>query len=600
MKSIEMIISNYLLFLSGLIIIISVLLISSIYYRYLKKSHKNIDTLRRIGANSSNIYEIMFYQSILMNSIGCIIGFLLAFACNKPFIEWFGKKGEWIDQEVTFHYVISILIVIIIFGFMQLFMLHFLKKIIRKLPNMAEEEIESKETKHDRIVLDNSRAKKKKLSGKMLFLLVTIGYYCFNVIQNLRYQDVFLSMLFCLFLFFILFYLFSKKIIQEILKGIGKLCNKLGYVYSYIAQKLIFSQMKENIYIILTIMFLIVFSFVGNNFFRMIDSNGKAYNKNKYLKEILIESDGLSYEAGQKLEKSLEGKHIKPLAFYYYPDILFYYNGDVLSTRVEGTSFDKLLEDKIIKKKISKDEAIISSDFAQRYDIKIGDMINLMSYKNLERDSNGNLKFSNYSDNHTYQYKVADISNIGTIKILIDIRANIIDQVKEKLFDRIYLAEDVSIDKYELDKALTELSYQYGTKWSSYQEVLKRDEKIAKEETQLLSICIHTLFIFICFGMLNTLNNILLSRRKEYRVLRQLGVRRGNIVKIMVIQILTFCCIGIILGVLFGCFVISTINFSDLRSFRIQLSLKEILILISILLLFMLGTIPTMKKIISE
>ncbi|ABX42701.1 FtsX-like permease family protein [Lachnoclostridium phytofermentans] len=102
MRSIEMVISNYLLFLSGLIIIISILLISSIYYRYLKKSHKNIDTLRMIGANSSNIYEIMFYQSILMNSIGCILGFLLAFVCNKTFIEWFGKKGEWIEQEVTF------------------------------------------------------------------------------------------------------------------------------------------------------------------------------------------------------------------------------------------------------------------------------------------------------------------------------------------------------------------------------------------------------------------------------------------------------------------------------------------------------------------
>lgn len=139
-----------------------------------------------------------------------------------------------------------------------------------------------------------------------------------------------------------------------------------------------------------------------------------------------------------------------------------------------------------------------------------------------------------------------------------------------------------------------------GTKWSSYQEVLKRDEKIAREETQLLSICINTLFIFICFGMLNTLNNILLSRRKEYRVLRQLGVRRGNIVKIMVIQIFTFSCIGIILGVLFGCFVISTLYFCENRSFLIQLSLKEILTLISILLLFMLGTIPTMKKIISE
>lgn len=314
-----MIISNYLLFLSGLIIIISILLISSIYYRYLKKSHKNIDTLRMIGANPSNIYEIMFYQSILMNSIGSIIGFLLAFICNKPFIEWFGKKGEWIDQEVTFHYVISIVVVLVIFGLMQLFMLYFLKKIIRNLPNMGDEEIESNEADQDKIILENRKTKKKRLSGKMIFLLVTIGYYIFNVIQNLRYEDVFLSMLLCLFLFFILFYMFSKKIIQGILKGIGKLCNKLGYIYSYIAQKLIFSQMKENIYIILTIMFLIVFSFVGNNIFQMIDSNGKVYNKSKYLKEILIETDGtISYELGQKLERSLEAKNIKSLSFYDY------------------------------------------------------------------------------------------------------------------------------------------------------------------------------------------------------------------------------------------------------------------------------------------
>lgn len=601
MKSIEMIISNYLLFLSGLIIIISILLISSIYYRYLKKSHKNIDTLRMIGANSSNIYEIMFYQSILINSIGSILGFLLAFICNKPFIEWFGKKGEWIDQEVTFHYVISIVVVLIIFGLMQLFMLHFLNKIIRNLPNMGEEKIESNDTDQDKIISKNSKTKKKKLSVKMIFLLITIGYYILNVIQNLRYEDVFLSMLLCLFLFFILFYMYSKKIIQGILKGIGKLCNKLGYIYSYVAQKLIFSQMKENIYIILTIMFLIIFSFVGNNFFRLADSNTKIYNKNKYLKEILIESDRfISYELGQKLERSLEAKNIKPLTFYNYPELYYYCKGNVSSVHVQGTSFDELFKDKLIKKEISKEEAIISSAFAKRYDIKIGDTINLISYKNLERDSKRNLKYSNYNESLTSQLTVAGIMENAATIIIIDIRSNIIDQAQEKFFDSIYLAEEGSTDKNELYKTLTELSYQYGTKWSSYQEVLKRDEKIVKEETQLLSICINTLFIFICFGMLNTLNNILLSRRKEYRVLRQLGVRRGNIVKIMVIQIFSFSCIGIILGVLFGCFVISTINFSELRSFRIQISLKEILTLISILLLFMLGTIPTMKKIITE
>lgn len=188
---------------------------------------------------------------------------------------------------------------------------------------------------------------------------------------------------------------------------------------------------------------------------------------------------------------------------------------------MEGTSFVKLLEDKLIKKEISKEEAIISSAFAKRYDIKIGDTIGLISHKNLTIDIKGNIKINNYNERLISQFTVAEITDNAAKNILIDNQSEVIDQVEEKFFNRIYLAEDGPLDKDELYLTLTELSYQYGITWSSYQEVLKRDEKILKEETQLLSICINTLFIFICFGMLNTLNNILLSRRKEYRVLRQ-------------------------------------------------------------------------------
>lgn len=603
MKSIEKIVSNYLIFLSGLVIFISSLLISSIYYSYLKKSHKIINTLRMVGANSSNIYEIMLYQTILMNGIGCTFGFALAFLCYKPLIEWYGKKGGWINQAVTFHYLISILVILIIFGLMQLFMLHFLKKIIANLPNIGEKELNNRVKENYESSSDYRKTKKKKMSGRMAFFLFTIGYYIFNVIQILLYHAVLPSMLLCLFLSFILLYLYSKDIIKWILIGIERLCKKLRFIHGFIAKQLIFPHMKENIYIILTIMFLFIFSLVGNNFFRMIESNSKSYYKNYYLLDIAMvpsTNNFLALETGLKIERSLEAKNIKHISFQYYPDIYTYHNGNILPSIVKGTSFEKLTKEELLKKEISKEAAVISGNFAKRYDVKTGDTLNLVGYKNLVRDAKGRLTLSNNNESYMKQFIVEEISNITAFDILLDNESDFLDQAEYKLFDCIFLSENSAMDKNEFYSILTEISYRYGTKWSAYHEKLKSEEKIAKEEIQLLSICINTLFLFICFGMLNSLNNILFSRRKEYRVLRQLGVRRGNIVKIMVIQIVTYCSIGIILGVLFGCFVISTINFIDLRSFRLQISLKEVMLLIGVLFLFTLGTIPTMRKLIKE
>lgn len=585
-------ITVYLYILCGLVLVISGLLIASIYFRYLEKSNQSIVTLRSIGASASNIYEIMMFQSLFMNGVACLFGFILTLIINHSLLEWLGKTGGWISGGVTYNYKQTILCIIIIFTFIQFVMIRFLKRTVQALPN---QNLISKETQ--------LKKGKKLFRWKMKALCIISLFYILTIIDIYIGNSAFFKMILCMVAFILLVFAFAKDYIMGIMSVLSSMFKKTGKTYAYIALQLIKPQVKENIFIILTIIFVFIFSFVGNNFLRMIYNNSINYYDKLYLKEILItpeqDIDSINYESGRKLEVILEDRELSPIATYSGLLIFLCYEDKVLTEDISLTSFDILKRESLISQDASNQGVVISTLLADKYGIIVGDKVEIIRLEDMNRTKYGSISYDTYNPKLTKEYLVVDILDMGYHSVFID-NSNQNYISKYTYLNGIYVSELSKEGKpnKEIDQTLEELRNTYAIKWSKHHEAIELADKITKEQVRMFTASINILFIVICFGMLNSMNNIILSRKKEYNILRYLGVKKSNVVKVILVQIMTYIGIGAIIGTIVGIFIISNLNFIDYRRWIINVSFQEVLILAGILLVVELGTIPSIRKIL--
>lgn len=219
---------------------------------------------------------------------------------------------------------------------------------------------------------------------------------------------------------------------------------------------------------------------------------------------------------------------------------------------------------------------LISRKAAKKYKIKTGDKITL---------STEDADFSYYDEKTENEYRMwKDYKGVSTTVTVVGIIPDnifdvvVIDTDNEifKSFPKDMRVEQWSIFAHEMTKKL-DVSLQNARmgftalRWQSFEQVMAFSHKILKQRYFIVRLLLYMLSIMAGIGWVNAAANMIQSRRKEYVVLRKLGMSERRVKKIIWYQLILFIFSGIAAGIVLSLEIIRKFN---IREYGIYQSVK--------------------------
>lgn len=251
---------------------------------------------------------------------------------------------------------------------------------------------------------------------------------------------------------------------------------------------------------------------------------------------------------------------------------------DINSFMVEG-SFDVL--------KSNPNAIVIGTGIAEKMNLTINDNVNLTSSKGVNRTFKivGIFKTNNSVIDKSKSYinlpSAQQLLKEGTSYIT-DINVNIKDPEK---------AEEVA-------KELTFLTGYKAEGWKQANETLMATNKMRK----LIILFVSTTILLVAgFGIYNILNMTVSSKINDIAILKAMGFKGKDVVKIFVTQALTIGAMGVIAGVLMAIILITLLKRvylgGDIGYFPVDYEVKKFIqgVVIGLVITFFAGYIPARK-----
>jgi len=524
----------FVIVLSFLVLIVTSLLIISNFELLLYKMKNQFAIMRSLGATTKQISQLIFTQSIIINFSGICIGLLGTFLSQKYVYTWMGKFFKISSSPTQFHLGIALIIALSSFIIIQLFLLIPSYRSAKILPLKVMQ-------KNERLDFGYSKARVilfKILIGVSVFLLIAS-----QVLPTRGEYGVFfllIAAIFALLAFFIIFPVWLPKILEGLLPFGQKI---FGREY-YIAIKNLIPQVKKNTLIVLTISSLMIIAVFGSVTLRTIQVNEQESLKNDFRTPIVVNTrlsntkidsreltnvveklpnvKSVSNFSTQGLaELQVKGKHID----------MDYAVVDLQRLQAQGLMSQ-------LKKKPADNSLIISERFAKQNHLKVGQSVQVGEFSNTTQavEPKGS-------------YKVAAIE-----KKMIDSADAYVDWNNGRLmtvdFDSLY------VDSAHIKDAVNELegikSQFPEIKISNYEQSVKQATSMFYQRWGIFIVVIATLVVCTMVGVFNSLANNIYSKRKEYAVLRTMGVKPKGIRNIVLSQVTTYIIIGLIIGIVLG------------------------------------------------
>ena len=535
-KSIESFTSFIIALILSVVIVVSLFLIS-IFRGFLYKYHHDMAILRAIGGKPKQIVEIFAYVAIFLSVLAGILGYFITYLMNKTIYSKVFSKMDFIDSKVKFYLLYSLGLTVLIIVIILFVLVFSMLKSAKVLPIVAIQQNEIAK-------IGKIKTKKQKIKRN-------------NLNQFIKFID------------------------RDL----------------YIAVKMISAKMKENITIILTIMMIIVLSFVGSSLSNIIKANNSNYLKNQYLTDIVVSSSSfLSYsETMQIYENMKNGKDLKVS--------IVLTNGDKMT--IGGQPISYLMADLaamegqgIIKNKIQdKNRLIISKELAKKLGVKVGDYIDVITPGKYKYDQNGfRLGFLEKPIKH----KLGVSSIVSREKLYyrdayVDIQLN--DFLQDMMgMNCIYISGNLEI----ANNLLQDLKIKYpNIVWSNYNEMVANSNKAINQRYAMFEVVTGALVVVAGLGWFTSIRSIILSRKREYCILRIQGVSTRRLKKIISIQILLYLFAGIIGGVLIGSAFLFLILYREVKILTLLIDWRLTFVIVLYLLFLCLLLIPLVNKISS-
>jgi len=524
----------FVIVLSFLVLIVTSLLIISNFELLLYKMKNQFAIMRSLGATTKRVSQLIFTQSIIINFSGICIGLLGTFFSQKYFYAWMGEFFKISSSPTQFHLGIALIIALCSFIIIQLFLLIPSYRSAKILPLKVMQ-------KNERLDFGYSKARVilfKILIGVSLFLLIAS-----QVLPTRGEYGVFFLLsaaVLVLLAFFIIFPVWLPKILEGLLPFGQKI---FGREY-YIAIKNLIPQVKKNTLIVLTISSLMIIAVFGSVTLRSIQVTEQESLKNDFRTPIVVETRLSNTKIdSRELTKAVEKlpdvesvSNFSTLGLAYLQEEDKNINIDYAVVDLERLQTQGLMSQ--LKSKPADNSLIISERFAKQNHLKVGQTVQLGEFSESKQavEPNGS-------------YIVTSIE-----KQMLNGADAYLDWNNGKLMDVDFYS--LYVDSAHIKDAVNELegikSQFPEIKISNYEQSVKQATSMFYQRWGIFIVVIATLVVCTMVGVFNSLANNIYSKRKEYAVLRTMGVKPKGIRKIILSQVTTYIVIGLIIGIVLG------------------------------------------------
>ncbi|MFL0475321.1 FtsX-like permease family protein [Priestia sp. 179-F W1.4 NHS] len=524
----------FVIVLSFLVLIVTSLLIISNFELLLYKMKNQFAIMRSLGATTKQISQLIFTQSIIINFSGICIGLLGTSLSQKYVYAWMGKFFKISSSPTQFHLGIALIISLCSFIIIQLFLLIPSYRSAKILPLKVMQ-------KNEQLDFGYSKARVilfKILIGVSLFLLIAS-----QVLPTRGEYGVFFLLsaaVLVLLAFFIIFPVWLPKILEGLLPFGQKI---FGREY-YIAIKNLIPQVKKNTMIVLTISSLMIIAVFGSVTLRTIQVTEQESLKNDFRTPIVVETRLSNTKINSReLTKAVEKlpdvesvSNFSTLGLAYLQEEDKNINIDYAVVDLERLQTQGLMSQ--LKSKPADNSLIISERFAKQNHLKVGQTVQLGEFSEAKQavEPNGS-------------YIVTSIE-----KQMLNGADAYLDWNNGKLMDVDFYS--LYVDSAHIKDAVNELegikSQFPELKISNYEQSVKQATSIFYQRWGIFIVVIATLVVCTMVGVFNSLANNIYSKRKEYAVLRTMGVKPKGIRNIVLSQVTTYIIIGLIIGIVLG------------------------------------------------
>jgi lipoprotein-releasing system permease protein len=365
-----------------------------------------------------------------------------------------------------------------------------------------------------------------------------------------------------------------------------------------------------SIYIFMNCM-LVSFNRIGNDAIFKVTSHIRVYNDD-VISQNLVADDGFKYlisnpKVVPKINTIINPKGIEELILHQKdvtivtPQVntsVFYNNGksqisgicvginpeaadlmyNIKSSLVDG-DFDQL--------KTNPNSIFIGSGVAEKMNLTMSDNINLTSQKGISKTLKvvGIFKTNNYQIDKTKSY-----INIGTAQQLLNEGSSYITDINVNIND----PEKVE----EVVKRLSEITGYKAESWKESNETIVAANKMRK----IVITCVSsTLLLVAGFGIYNILNMTVSQKINDIAILKAMGFKGKDVIRIFVTQALTIGIMGVVGGMLMATLLITILRKvyvgGDIGYFPVNYEPQKFLqgAVIGLIITFFAGYFPAKK-----
>lgn len=585
---------TFLIILSALILLMSSLFILSNFQIFLYNYRHQFALIRALGGSSHQAFKLVFIQCTFINILGIFLAFAASYLSSKYLISIFNHLFSLNASAIEFPYLTAIIIACLSFAVIQLFML---------IPALKSSKILPLQIMQSNEVIESKNKYSKRLGVIVLALAVFV--FSSGVARN-DANSVLLGLVSSMLLVagvYILFMFYLKQILGLFLP----VFRIFGGNASFVAIKNLIPQVRNNAVIIIAISTMIIIAVLGGNMFKTIRANDELFLRQQYPSDIVVTdrnkfNSNLDSSFKSELDKLQGAKNTSILSMDY--SVYIKTNQGLEYLRYSLADLEPMIEDGMIPK-IAGDISntmVLNKAFAQKHNLHVGDSIEI------KRNMDDGKSITEIDENTGFERVT-----IGAIVDRIpaaETEQAIIDWRNEKYKNQWTIFRKALItteDQNATMKDLKLLRQKYPSiKWGTLAQSLAESEQILYQRWAFFIIVLGIIFCGLFLGIFNALMNNLLTKRKEYAILRTLELDKKGLIKVILTQAMVFIFIGVILGCILGMSITIILSFMEhgYLNFHVEYQLISIiisfLVLLSILIFTPLAINLANKKISEE
>ncbi|MBX4146633.1 FtsX-like permease family protein [Paenibacillus lautus] len=527
------ILGNYIVVISVLIVTVISLLIVSAFEGMLHKYRFQFAVLRSMGAQTEQLFKMVFIQCTVTNGAGVLSGLLVSLLGYTYIIPWVSGLFLVPLTDIRFDVGVATMVAVASFIILELFMLIPAYRSTKILPLKMLEMNQNNDFKgrKGQIILG-----KVLMAACLFFILFGIAF------SGTPSANPELSFLIGFLLFIWSVFTMVPVYLPGVLAKVSPVLKLLGGRVSYVAVKNLVPQVKKNTFVILTISLAMMIAVIGASLLNTIAHNDRNYIKKQYAADIRVvdrleSSSSIDPEQLKQLISQLEGIEEVSTVSRLSP-----------AKKANGERVDYVLADldELAAQRLLPDisnvtnAVIVSKRYADVHALSIGDPIRLSVYQDEDPE--------NFKNAGTLT--VAAITEpIQNTDMYID-WSNAAFHTKFTVFGTAYITP---VNEIAALNQLEGIKGQFPTlDISSYAQALENSSNMYTRVWSFFLSAIIVIMLSVTIGVFNSLINNIYSKRKEFAVLRAISVDKKGLVQIILTQVLLYLCIGMFVGVTLG------------------------------------------------